>query len=81
MALNQDEKEKLDETHDASIQVKTVLLGANGDDGLCGEVKRLAERHYELAASHNKLKRNFYGLITFLAGSGVLGGSLWGALH
>ena len=74
MALNQDEKRKLDESHDAIIQVKTVLLGVNGDDGLCGDVKRVVE-------SHSKLKRNFYSLIGFLVGSGVLGGSLWGVLH
>jgi len=65
MALTKEESRKLEETHDAVMQVKTVLLGANGDDGLVGEVKRVTRSHYNL-------KRVVWILIGFLAGAGIL---------
>jgi len=66
MALTKDEKQKLDNTHDAVIQIRTVLLGANGDDkGLCGEVKSLAISHYHL-------KKYFWILVAFLIGTGFI---------
>ena len=68
--LTENEIESIRETHDTVIRVATVLLGTNGDNGLVGDVKRIGESHF-------KLKRNFWILVSFLAGSGVLGGSLW----
>ncbi len=52
--------------------LRTKLLGANGNDegGLCGDVKYLLQ-------DHSKLKRNFYILLAFLLGSGVLGVGIW----
>ena len=35
---------KIEETHDTVLELKTVLLGKNGDDGLCGDVKRVNKR-------------------------------------
>lgn len=66
--LTKDERKKLDETHDSIIRIETVL--GNGDDGLVGDVKRIAKSHYNL-------KRNFIILVSFLAGSGVLTGGIW----
>ena len=73
MALNREERQRLDETHDSIIRIETVLLGTGGDNGLVGDVKRLA-------ISHFKLKKNFWVLVSFLAGSGVLGGGIWALL-
>ena len=73
MALNKEERERLDEVRDSVIIIKTVLLGTDGDNGLVGDVKRLA-------VSHFKLKKSFWVLVSFLAGSGVLGGGLWALL-
>ena len=69
--LTKDERQKLDETHDSIIRIE-VLLG-NGDKGLCEDVRRLANSHY-------RLKKNYWVLVSFLAGSGVLGGGLWALL-
>ena len=68
------ENELLKETHDSVIEIKTVLLGKNGDDGLVGDFGRLSRSHY-------KLKQNFWILVAFLIGSGVLVGSLVGILR
>jgi len=40
MALNESERKLLSETHNNMIKIKTVLLGTNGDEGLCGDVKQ-----------------------------------------
>ncbi len=55
-----------EEEHDMLIKIHTVLLGTNGDDGLVGDVQRFSNSHY-------KLRRNFWMLVSFLTGSGVLG--------
>jgi len=51
-----------------------VLLGVNGYPGL-------AKRFEELSDSHYKLKRNFYMLVAFLIGSGILSASIITALN
>ena len=71
MALTKDERELLQDTHDAQIQIRTVLLGVNGDEGLVGEVRHVIN-------SHNKLKNKVYWLIGILAGSGIGLGSFFG---
>lgn len=73
MSLSKEEKQKQDETHDGVIKLTTVLLGTNGDDGLVGEFRRVANSHFSL-------KRNFWILVGILAGLGVLGSGLWGLL-
>jgi len=40
MALNKEERKKLDETHDTVIILKTVLLGKESDNGAVGDIKR-----------------------------------------
>ncbi len=74
--LTESQFEKLDRAMDSLIEIKTVLLGAEGeeDGGICGKVRYLVE-------DHNKLKRNFYILIAALIGSGVLGTGIWELLH
>ena len=65
----------LQETHDATLKIQTVLLGSDGsDDGLVGDVKRLSE-------SHSRLKRHFWMLIAFLVGSGILASSIFTVLN
>ncbi len=64
----------LQETHDATLKIQTVLLGTNGDAGLIGEVKQLSESHY-------KLRRHFWMLIAFLVGSGILASSIISVLN
>ena len=71
MALDKEERRKLDETHDSIIRIETLL--GNGDKGLCYDVRCLSSSHY-------RLKRNFWIFTSFLAGSGVLGGGLWALL-
>lgn len=66
MSLTKEEKEILVKTHDKVIELRTILLGTDGDNGLIGDFKRLAN-------SHSKLKRNFYILIGVLVGSGTIG--------
>ncbi len=73
MALTKEERQKLDETHDTVGKIKTVLVGLNGDEGLVGQVSEIGKSHY-------KLKRNFWMLVGFLVGSGVITGSVLAAL-
>jgi len=56
---------KEDEILQTLIEVKTVLLGKNGDDGLCGDVKRVT-----LIAERNKL--HIWILTAILVGSGII---------
>ena len=46
-------------------EIHTVLLGANGDEGLVGEFSCLKK-------SHGKLKIAFWSLVSFLSGAGIL---------
>jgi hypothetical protein len=63
--LTKDDLNAIHETHDTIIELKTVLLGTNGDAGLCGDVKKQGEK---LERTHTTL----WILIGILAGSGVL---------
>jgi len=65
MSLTKEEKDLLTKTHDKVTELTAILLGSRGDNGLIGDVKRLAN-------SQNKLKRNFWLLIGVLIGSGVI---------
>ena len=59
-----------DEDRDDKINaIYNVLMGVDGYPGL-------AKRFEELASSHYRLKRLVYSTFAFLAGSGVLGGSI-----
>lgn len=73
MALTKAEKEQFDEMRDTLTALNTVILGTDGYNGLAQEVK-------DIAKGYGNLKRRFYMLIAFLVGSGVLGGSIAGAL-
>jgi len=73
MALNKEEREKLDATYDLVKELKIILLGKNSDKGLMGDFLNVARSHWSL-------RRNFWILVAFLVGSGIIGGSLIGAL-
>ncbi len=68
--LNDRELNIIQETHDTVIELKVVLLGKNGDPGLCKKVEQITEDHY-------KLKRNFWILVGLLVGSGAIAGSVF----
>ena len=71
-----DKHEKmLQETHDTVIVLKTVLLGEPGVKGLAKTVEYACEENVEIKEDLNKTKKMLYGLISLLAGSGILGGS------
>lgn len=81
MALTKEEKGLLKEISNNQKEVMkeqtvmhTVLLGADGAEGLVEEVKSLAR-------GHGKLKRNFWILVGTLMGSGVIGGSVAGLMN
>jgi len=74
MSLTKEERQLIQDTHDAGIEVKTVLLGANGDDGLVGEVRRLAKSYY-------KLRLRFWILVSTLVASGVISANALGAFR
>ena len=61
-----------DEERDKKLNdIHNVLMGVNGYPGL-------AKRFEDLADSHYKLKRLVYTVFAFLAGSGILGASIFG---
>ena len=64
--------------HDAIIEIHTVLLGANGDDGLVGEVKRCAVAIQEEVKELSKVKKVVYTLVGILVGSGAITGGAIG---
>ena len=68
--LTKDERQKLDETHDTVITLKTVLLGADGNPGLIDQV-------------HSNTKRSTRNtiIIAGIIGSGALGGGVYGLIQ
>ena len=71
----------LAETHDMVSQLKSVVVGMNGDDGLAGDLRRLHEQHDDLEIRHNRLEAKVSRVIGILAGSGILAGGLWGMMR
>lgn len=67
--ISTDQKEIMKE----QTVLHTVLLGADGAEGLVEEVKSIAK-------GYGKLKRNFWMLVGILVGSGAIGGSVVGIL-
>ena len=59
------QEQMIQETHDTVIQLKTVLLGVNGDHGLVGEVQSVRKKV-------NKVTIMLYGLIGVLTGAGII---------
>lgn len=54
--------------------IHNVLMGVDGYPGM-------VQRFEELVKSHYSLKRLVYSALAFLAGSGVLGGGIWGIIY
>ena len=63
------DKEMLQSTHDAVIRIEAKL-----NNGLTHKLDDVCESHY-------RLKKNFYLLIGFLVGSGVLTGTILAAIN
>jgi hypothetical protein len=76
--LTDNERKQIQETHDTVIRLHALLIGSNGDEGICGDIKSLKDNIETLYSKHNRLSRNFYILVGILAGSGVLVSGLLG---
>ena len=74
MEFTEKHEELLKETHDVVVQLKTVILNTNGNEGLASKVNKVCSSHYNL-------KRTVYILIAFLIGSGVITGTVLGVLN
>lgn len=61
--------EKLDKVENSLIEIKTVLLGKNGDKGLVGQVQ-----------DHDRTIKTILIILAALIGSGVLGGGILGGI-
>ena len=68
--FTENDRGKLDDTHKTVIQLKTVLLGTNGDDGLVGQVKENTSR-----GVRNSI------IIALFMGTGAVGGSIFGIIQ
>jgi len=66
------------ETHRTVQEVKAVLVGIDGDNGLCGDVRRMTQRLEKLENGHNRLRLTVYILIGVLVGSGIISGAVLG---
>jgi hypothetical protein len=64
---------QIEETHDTVVQLKTVLLGANGNPGLVTKVEKSCERQ-------DALEKRFWYLVGTLAGLGLISGGILGLL-
>jgi len=71
--------------NDIKLETKTdrelLLLAVERINETRNDVKELKSAVKAICNDHDKLKRNFYILVSFLAGSGVLGGSIWALLR
>jgi len=80
MEFTDEHSRQIMETHDTVNTLKAVLLGANGGTGLVKKIEDTCIRQERLEERHNKLDKKFWILISFLAGSGVLGTGIWAIL-
>ena len=63
--LTSEDRKMLEAIHEKVIKIEVVLLGANGDEGLVGEVQ-------DLKRKYNRLTLGVYTLIGILIGLGLL---------
>ena len=63
----------LRETHDTVIELKTTLLGMNGDEGLFGEIKKNTK---EIKSNRKDLTRIKIILGVLLAAGGLTGAGI-----
>ena len=79
MALTKAERELLQEARDAALEALILIKGANGG-GIVSHVSDHDDKIESLGTLVHQLRKNFWMLVGLLVGSGVIGGSLWGAL-
>ena len=72
--MQPEERELLQSTHDTVTQLKTVLVGMNGDEGVIGELKHIKLHQQDTNNRLRKLSLKFWMLVAGLIGSGLLGG-------
>lgn len=66
------QKELLEETHDTVVQLKTALVGINGQDGLFEEVREMCKSIKENRKICIQNRLSIIALVAFLTGLGVL---------
>ncbi len=77
-------EEQEQEMWDKVNRLHDHIVGYDGVKGLSEKFDDLAEKndseHEDMRRNHGRLSKRFYMLIAFLIGSGILGGSIAGAL-
>ena len=68
-------------THTAVTKLLTVVLDTNGNKGLCHKVEDIFDSVTDLNKKQNKLSKNFWTLVAFLAGTGLIGGGTFGLVE
>ena len=53
--------------------IETTLTGHNGDNGLCGDVRRLRKDHDDLEKRQGMTSRIVYGVMACLGVTGITG--------
>lgn len=74
------DRDLLTETHTMVRELKAVIVGLNGDQGLCGDVRQLVGRLNNLEARHNRLSKWVYVMLGILGLAGA-GGGIYGGLQ
>lgn len=76
------QRELLEEIHKTVTILSVTLLGTPGtaDEGLVGEYKKLNSNLNDLNHRHRRLSKTVWTLIGVLAGTGVIGTSLYNLL-
>lgn len=74
MALTKQERQEFQELRDDVKEIRTALIGINGEGGLIRKVEAVADSHYSL-------RRRVYISAAFLAGSGGIVGIIMGAIN
>lgn len=74
MGLTKQERQDFQELRDDVKEIRTALVGINGEGGLIRKVEAVADSHYSL-------RRKVYIGAAFLAGSGGITGIVLGAIN
>ena len=76
------QEQLIQETHDAVIELQTVLLGIpeTADEGLIGDVRDIKLNVNDLHSKYRKLSNRLWILIGILVGSGAIGTGIYNLL-
>ncbi|KKN74743.1 hypothetical protein LCGC14_0387850 [marine sediment metagenome] len=81
MALTEEQEQEM---WDKVNRLHDHIVGYDGVRGLSEKVAESVEKndddHEDMRINHSRLSKRFYMLVAFLVGSGILGGSIAGAM-